>query len=212
MRKCLLLSICEIATIFSYIKLYKYYELIGDIKKMKVKELLSSVKTHTPSQIAKKHGVSVEKILQQLKMGIDVEKEHTKDARLSMEIALDHLLELPDYYTRLKKMEQDAEENGEVIPSSKFEQRLRTKRGLLYNPDIADTAAELRKKGFVSFEAKPTDKNKPEKSWQIWGVLKNGEQKVISTTTKELARALAAAYSAGGYSKHHIQKVTLGRD
>lgn len=42
----------------------------------------------------------------QLKMGIEVEKEHTDDPKLSKNIAKDHLAELPDYYTRLRKMEQ----------------------------------------------------------------------------------------------------------
>ena len=31
--------------------------------------------------------------------------EHTGDRNKSMEIAIDHLFELPDYYTRLDKME-----------------------------------------------------------------------------------------------------------
>lgn len=69
-------------------------------------EELPSVKTYTTEQIAKKHGVPVKAIQKQLKMGIEVEKEHTKDSAKAREIALDHLLELPDYYTRLKKMEK----------------------------------------------------------------------------------------------------------
>lgn len=37
----------------------------------------------------------------QLAMGIRVELEHTRDWRLAREIAMDHLTEYPDYYTRL---------------------------------------------------------------------------------------------------------------
>ena len=44
---------------------------------------------------------------EQLAMGIDVEKEHTDNPLLAKEIAKDHLAELPDYYTRLAKMEAD---------------------------------------------------------------------------------------------------------
>ena len=44
----------------------------------------------------------------QLKMGIEVEKEHTQDEALATKIAVDHLLEIPDYYTRLKDMEKNA--------------------------------------------------------------------------------------------------------
>lgn len=62
----------------------------------------------TPEQIAKKHGVSVDKINQQINIGVPIELEHTNDRSLAREIALDHLEEFPDYYTRLKKMEKEA--------------------------------------------------------------------------------------------------------
>jgi hypothetical protein len=45
----------------------------------------------------------------QLKMGIKIEKEHTDSPTVAKAIAHDHLSEIPDYYTRLKKMEKDAE-------------------------------------------------------------------------------------------------------
>ena len=35
--------------------------------------------------------------------GISIEKEHTKDERVAARIALDHLSEDPEYYTKLKK-------------------------------------------------------------------------------------------------------------
>lgn len=70
------------------------------------KETLPDVDTPTVAQVAKKHGVTTKEILKQLGMGIKVEYEHTKDKALSREIALDHLNEFPDYYTRLDKMEQ----------------------------------------------------------------------------------------------------------
>ena len=44
----------------------------------------------------------------ELEMGIKVEMEHTTDPVISKRIALDHLAEIPDYYTRLLKMEKDA--------------------------------------------------------------------------------------------------------
>lgn len=64
------------------------------------------VDTPTVEEIAAKHGVPTQKILDQLKVGIKVEREHTTDAAVAREIALDHLAELPDYYTRLKQVEQ----------------------------------------------------------------------------------------------------------
>jgi len=47
---------------------------------------------------------------EQLRMGIEVEKEHTDDPEKAKEIAKDHLSEFSDYYTRLKKMEEKAKE------------------------------------------------------------------------------------------------------
>ena len=41
----------------------------------------------------------------QLKMGIKIELEHTTNKKVAEKIAKDHLDEFPDYYTRLKKME-----------------------------------------------------------------------------------------------------------
>jgi hypothetical protein len=70
---------------------------------------MSKLKPHkTVEQIAKKHRMDVSDIQKQLDMGEPIEHEHTKDHTLAMDIALQHLDEIPDYYTRLKKMEADA--------------------------------------------------------------------------------------------------------
>lgn len=41
----------------------------------------------------------------QLNKGLSVEMEHTKDETIAREIAMDHLWEDPDYYSKLKKIE-----------------------------------------------------------------------------------------------------------
>ena len=67
------------------------------------------VKSHkTVEAIAKKHRMEVSDIQKQLDMGIPIEHEHTKNKTLATDIALQHLEEIPDYYTRLKKMEASA--------------------------------------------------------------------------------------------------------
>jgi len=58
--------------------------------------------------------------VEQFRMGMDVELEHglqdsdtnvtNDDPLLTGKIALAHLKEFPDYYTRLEKMEEEAEE------------------------------------------------------------------------------------------------------
>lgn len=65
-----------------------------------------NVPTPTVNTIADKHNVSVEEIESQLKKGIAVEKEHTTHEDVAREIALDHLNENPDYYTKLATVEK----------------------------------------------------------------------------------------------------------
>jgi hypothetical protein len=48
----------------------------------------------------------------ELEMGIAVEKEHTSNLDVAKRIALDHLAELKDYYTRLAKMEEEGKKAG----------------------------------------------------------------------------------------------------
>jgi len=73
----------------------------------------------TVEQIAKKHHLDVSFIEKQLKMGEKIEHEHTKNHELAREIALQHLDEIPDYYTRLKKMESDAKKFKDVKEETK---------------------------------------------------------------------------------------------
>ncbi len=57
--------------------------------------------------------------IEQFRMGLEVELEHgvidpvtnvtNDDLTITAKIALAHLKEIPDYYTRLKKMESEAE-------------------------------------------------------------------------------------------------------
>lgn len=72
-----------------------------------INEKLLDKKTLSVEQIAQKHNVSIQKIQQQLQIGIEVEKEHTSNYDVAKEIALDHLMELPDYYTKLKKIDKN---------------------------------------------------------------------------------------------------------
>lgn len=64
---------------------------------------------HTVESIAALHKVSVEQIQKQIEKGIKVETEHVDgDEKRAAEIAKDHLVEFPDYYDRLDKMEEKA--------------------------------------------------------------------------------------------------------
>ncbi len=61
--------------------------------------------------IADRHGVHPANIESQLRKGTIIEKEHTPNRKIARLIALDHLAETPDYYTRLEEMEKEAKES-----------------------------------------------------------------------------------------------------
>ncbi len=88
-----------------------------------MKEQLKPYKT--VEQIAKKHRLDVSFIQKQLDMGEPIEHEHTKNHDLAREIALQHLDEIPDYYTRLKKMESDAKKHHKQFKDVKVSEDLR---------------------------------------------------------------------------------------
>jgi len=71
----------------------------------------------TAKDLAEKHGVSLKQINREIEMGIKVELEHVDDKVLAKEIAMDHLFEIPDYYTRLKKMETEAKKELKIKES-----------------------------------------------------------------------------------------------
>lgn len=67
-------------------------------------------KVHSVESIAKKHKVDSKVVREQLQKGIKIEHEHTNDEALARTIALQHLAEKPDYYTKLQKVEEGIEE------------------------------------------------------------------------------------------------------
>lgn len=81
-----------------------------------IQENSCGMKPHkTPEEIAKKHGVSLEDILNQLDLGIKIESEHTDNHNIARNIALQHLDELPNYYSKLKKIEKGIKEQVHSI-------------------------------------------------------------------------------------------------
>ena len=58
------------------------------------------------SEVAKVHNMNAEQLRLQLQKGIKHELEHTDKITDARRIALDHLVEFPDYYDRLDKIEK----------------------------------------------------------------------------------------------------------
>jgi len=90
-------------------------------------DFMSEKKVFTSAQakeIGETLGINWSKFdIEQFRMGMDVELEHgtsdpktnvtDNDALVTGKIALAHLTEFPDYYTRLEKMETEAEKYWE---------------------------------------------------------------------------------------------------
>ena len=74
-----------------------------ETKEEKIKGGLSS--NMTLNDIAKKHKISPLLLRIELIKGIKIENEHTTDEEIAKEIAMDHLVEDPTYYDKLKKVE-----------------------------------------------------------------------------------------------------------
>lgn len=96
------------------------------------------LKSHrTVEQIAKKHRLEVSFVKNQLEMGIPIEHEHTRDKVLATDIALQHLDEIPDYYTRLKKMEASAKKEHKKFKDVKEDAVTDLQRGIVELDDAS---------------------------------------------------------------------------
>lgn len=116
----------------------RLYEKLNELHSQKLsipESKMLDKPTLTATQLAKLHNVDRSHIEDQLQKGIKVEMEHTKQYDTAKEIALDHLKEDPNYYTKLSKA--DLEESSGYIPSEKEKNDPRFKTALTVdvNPD-----------------------------------------------------------------------------
>ena len=68
--------------------------------------------------VAEMHGMSVDDMFDEFSKGVRHEMEHTSEWRVAVEIALDHLYEDPEYYTKLEGMEMGGEATEATTSSS----------------------------------------------------------------------------------------------
>ena len=91
-----------------------------DSKKMDEKEMVDVFKQFADHGRANEKNVTEKDVdSKELAMGIEVEKEHTTNIETAKRIALDHLAELKNYYSRLKKMEEEGKKEGSEVEDSK---------------------------------------------------------------------------------------------
>jgi len=82
--------------------------LFGKVEKKKIKEeklkggLADGMSIES---LADHHNVEVEKVIDALEIGVNVELEHTTEMMVAFEIAMDHIYEDLDYYNKLEKIE-----------------------------------------------------------------------------------------------------------
>lgn len=74
--------------------------------------------------IAKKHNVNIKDIVAQIEKGTKIEMEHTDDPKKAKEIAMDHEMEHPYYYSALEDMEKELEEGSLLLNSILGEEEL----------------------------------------------------------------------------------------
>ena len=70
--------------------------------------------------LAKKHKVDVKDIEKEIKVGTEIEMEHTDSKTKAKEIAMDHISEFPDYYTNKKYGLKSSEKGLESIHENKM--------------------------------------------------------------------------------------------
>lgn len=134
------------------------YGWVGDAV---AEEVLPDVKTLGVNAIAKKHQVSPEAIRKQLARGIKVELEHTTDPKLAREIALDHLAEMPDYYSRLARMEKGAvKEAADALAPRDLAAQFRAQIAARYPGVVVDLFAATHGGLHLSKIEIPKDKRK----------------------------------------------------
>jgi 8-oxo-dGTP pyrophosphatase MutT (NUDIX family) len=86
----------------------------GDIEKSEKNKIKGGKADGMSLQdIADKHKVGLDKLKKQFLMGVKVEMEHTNKHDEAVEIAMDHLVESAEYYTKLAQMESTFKEKDE---------------------------------------------------------------------------------------------------
>ena len=124
---------------------------------------------------------------EQLDMGRSVEAEHTTNPNLAVIIAANHLDEIPDYYTRLKEMEEEAKE-GE----GELEGELEGGQKDFNYDNLEDEEVEESKKGVKGKDVSDPDTKDQDRIYKAVSKLVKGHtssiaSNVISTIQKDHA-------------------------
>lgn len=110
---------------------------------------------------------------QELAKGVKVEQEHTQHPQIAKRIATDHLVEIPDYYTRLDKMEAQAKKSAGHMNADE--------------PAPGETQHDIETKGKKAKVSLSGDKIEPRKTgpWDTEGSPENVGETYKDLATKE---------------------------
>lgn len=114
-------------------------------------------KNYTPEEIAEKHGLSLKQLQKQINIGVQVEKEHTKDEATALTITLDHLVEEGDYYTNKKpknwgekEIKKEKKSKTEDEESKEVKKAIIAEKGELFEKAYADGTRVKFKDGWYT--------------------------------------------------------------
>ena len=116
---------------FKVLRRSGFIETLNTLKTLSYDKMMSLEEIQTP---AKEKDVDPK----ELKMGVEVEMEHTNDEKKSKMIALQHLAEDPEYYTKLKSL--NLQENTNYSEHIDYRERIKdiTKFYLKKHPQIKE--------------------------------------------------------------------------
>ena len=92
----------------------------------------------TLPEIAKMHNVKLKTLKKEFLKGVKVESEHTKDKEKMKEIAMDHLVEDPKYYTKIKlaKLEESLLNEEKLVTRANIKKELLSKKYFTQKDDM----------------------------------------------------------------------------
>jgi hypothetical protein len=169
----------------------------------------------TLEDIARKHNVFIGTIKKQFEMGVKIEmEEHTKSRTNGEEIAMDHLVEDPEYYTHLKAMEKKTETKEQTMAdaSGSFEAPLTTtvlKRDIykLSEQMDAGVSAGAMYDGPIGTAgaSSPMDKRKKRRKDPLELDEKGGTASITAASTKDMISTKKGFPRFGGPKAKFVQ-------
>ncbi len=171
---------------------------------------LKSVNTLTAAQLAKKWNLSLDQIRRLIDQGAKVEKEHTKSDKEAREIARDHIGEKPDYYKKLKKIEEGISTSpesdyiiGDPTGSSRKVAKVEEKNDLKGTCWKGYTAKGLKKKGnrMVPNCVPVKEEQIDEISAELVGKVSNARWRRGEAASKTLSNAIKKKFIESGKKK-----------